>query len=218
MRKKIIYFIIISLTLIMSCTGKNENTDLSKLFKYSIINEDKMNGVKTMINIRIAKEVEKEKLYEFTQSYHKIFVNTPRLFINFYLPKMIVGEGSWASSQSDGSKIEVSIYGFTKDQSEEITNIQDNVIAKWKWNIIGAMIYLRKDDNKYTLEILSEDGSSLKKDVILSRVNGIVEIREIEKNIHGDYYKISLNGDLEFWDAEGKSGSAVVEKPLKIDF
>jgi hypothetical protein len=216
MNKILFSSVIVVFIILSSCANNSE--DPTNILNYSVLRERKVSN-ETTIDIRINNEVDKVKITDFTRSYYKNITRTGNLIIIFYLPQMTIGEGGWASSQSDGSKVEVTILGFSKSQIDQISqNPKDNALGIWKWSSVGAMIYLRKDGNNYTLEMLFKDGKSLKKAVSLSRVSGIIVIRQKEKSGLGDYYKIGSKDDLEFWDDEGKSGSAAVEKPLVVDF
>lgn len=94
--------------------------------------------------------------------------------------------------------------------------IDENIIGSWKWSIINATINLKKVENTYILEMLFDDGSKRERNVSLKKNGSLFEIRVLDDNPRGEFYKINNTGDLEFWDDEGKSGSAVVTKKLNM--
>jgi hypothetical protein len=130
---------------------------------------------------------------------------------------MQVGNGAYAMSETDGKNIDVKIYGYTTDKINELSSIlqDENIIGIWKYNLFGgSLIYLRKDNSNYTLLRFFNDGSKLEKKVIINKVNNQIEIREIETNHFGQYYKVLLNGDLEIWDNEGYINTATAIKTI----
>ena len=197
---------------------KSYEKDLYNILNYTFIDEIKIHSKKSTINIRIFKESKFDILYNFTKFLYEYFYNDKELIkVFFYLPEMQVGNGAYAMSETDGKNIDVKIYGYTTDKINELSSIlqDENIIGIWKYNLFGgSLIYLRKDNSNYTLLRFFNDGSKLEKKVIINKVNNQIEIREIETNHFGQYYKVLLNGDLEIWDNEGYINTATAIKTI----
>ena len=107
---------------------KEEQTQKSgdnKKGQYTIIKEEKLSDIKTMIDVRLTSEVDKEILTKIANEIRKDGRgNFDRIFINYYLPEMEMGMGAWAISHFNPD-LEVQIMGLTQEEKTQLLEETD---------------------------------------------------------------------------------------------
>jgi hypothetical protein len=192
----------------VSCGTKETQDAVSNEIKYTIINEEKMENIKTSIDVRLESEANKEIITKIANKLRKDGRrNYQRVFINYYLPGMEVGNGAWALSHFNPN-LEVQILGFTKEEKtqllENTSPLESNLIGRWIDNTpySGGVITISRNANILELSIKYKDGSKSSKKLIEKIVNG--QKRWIEEdNVFGEYYVLNNDGNLSIYDTEG---------------
>lgn len=217
MRSKVSIIIMVSFLICFISCGTKETQDAVRSEKlripsnetqYTIINEEKMENIKTSIDVRLESEVNKETITKIANELRKDGRrNYQRVFINYYLPGMEVGNGTWALSHFNPN-LEVQILGLTKDEKtqllEKTSLFESNLIGRWIDNTpyTGGVITISRNANILELSIKYKDGSEASKKLIEKIVNG--QKRWIEKdNVFGEYYVLNNDGNLSIYDTEG---------------
>ncbi len=209
MRCKVSIIIMVSfLICFISCGTKETQDAVSNEIKYTIINEEKIENIKTSIDVRLESEVNKETITRIANKLRKDGRrNYQRVFINYYLPGMEVGSGAWALSHFNPN-LEVQILGFTKEEKtqllENTSPLESNLIGRWIDNTpyLGGVITISRNANILELSIKYKDGSKSSKKLIEKIVNG--QKRWIEEdNVFGEYYVLNNDGNLSIYDTDG---------------
>lgn len=217
MRSKVSMIIMASFLTCFICCGTKETQDAvsseklkipSNEIQYTIINEEKMGNIKTSIDIRLESEVNKETITNIANELRKDGRrNYHRVFINYYLPGMEVGNGAWALSHFNPT-LEVQIMGFTKEEKtqllEKTSLSESNLIGRWIDNTpyMSGVISISRNANILELSIKYKDGSESLKKLIEKIVNGKKRWIE-EDNVFGEYYVLNNDGNLSIYDTEG---------------
>jgi len=220
MKKIFIIFIIMGSFLIgfFSC-GTKETQDVisseklkipSNEIQYTIINEEKYLDIKTSIDVRLKSEVDEQTITQIAKELEKERRGKyKRIFINYYLEGMKVGEGAYALSHFNPN-LEVQIMGLTREEKtqllEKTSLSESNLIGRWidDTPYLGRVITISRNANTLELSIQSlyKDGSEGSKKLIEKIVNGQKHWVE-EGNVFGEYYFLNNDGNLSIYDAEG---------------
>jgi len=217
MRSKVSIIIMVSFLICFISCGTKETQDAvsseklkipSNEIQYTIINEEKMGNIKTSLDVRLESEVNKEIITKIANELRKDGRrNYQRVFINYYLPGMEVGNGAWALSHFNPN-LEVQIMGLTKEEKtqllEKTSFFESNLIGRWIDNTpyMGGVITISGNANILELSIKYKDGSESSKKLIEKIVNG--QKRWIkEDNVFGEYYVLNNDGNLSIYDTEG---------------
>lgn len=201
-RIKLSIIIMVSFLICFISCGTNE-------IQYTIINEEKYLDIKTSIDIRLKSEVDEETITQIAKELEKERRGKyKRIFINYYLEGMKVGEGAYALSHFNPN-LEVQIMGFTKEEKTQLlkkTSLSEsNLIGRWIDDspYSGKVITISRDANTLELSIKSsyKDGSEGSKKLMEKIVNG--QKRWIEEgNVFGEYYVLNNDGNLSIYDAK----------------
>lgn len=209
MRSKVSIIIMVSfLICFISCGTKETQDAVSNEIQYTIINEEKYLDIKTSIDVRLKSEVDEQTITQIAKELEKERRGKyKRIFINYYLEGMKVGEGAYALSHFNPN-LEVQILGFTKEEKtkllENTSPLESNLIGRWIDNTpySGGVITISRNANILELSIKYKDGSKSSKKLIEKIVNG--QKRWIEEdNVFGEYYVLNNDGNLSFYDTEG---------------
>ena len=217
MRSKVSIIIMVSFLICFISCGTKETQDAvsseklkipSNEIQYTIINEEKMENIKTSLDVRLESEVNKETITKIANELRKDGRrNYQRVFINYYLPGMEVGKGGWALSHFNPN-LEFKIMGLTKEEKtqllEKTSHSESNLIGRWIDDTpqMGWVITISRNANILELSIKYKDGSEASKKLIEKIVNG--QKRWIEEdNVFGEYYVLNNDGNLSIYDTEG---------------
>ncbi len=134
-------------------------------------------------------------------------------FVNYYLERMIIGNGSYASTHFTPN-LEVEITGLT---DEEINRIVEKFHAKKPFYVDDGWKCLTKiktEEGKLTLQRAfvdpTTDDMTLDKWSLKKVINGSDTLYQKIKSETGEYYRYNSDGDLEWYDNQG-----LVDKLLK---
>lgn len=173
--------------------------------QYTIINEEKLESIKTMIDIRLESEVNEDTLIKIANELKRDGrSNFQRIFINYYLPEMEVGKGAWALSHFNPD-LEVDIIGLSKNEKAELlektSSYEGNTIGRWLDYSVGIFTISKNADNLKIYKKYS-DGSENVENLLEKMVNGQKHWIE-ENNTFGEYYLLNNDGSLSIYDTEG---------------
>ena len=121
MKSKVLLIATVSLIIsFISCgTEDAQKADVTKS-QYTIINEETLTDIKTMIDIRLESEVDEEILYKIANELREDGRRKyQRVFICYYLPDMEVGTGAWATSHFNPD-LDVKILGLSKKEKSQL--------------------------------------------------------------------------------------------------
>jgi len=184
-----------------------QETDVTKS-QYTIINEETLTDIKTMIDIRLESEVDEETLYKIANELREDGRRKyQRVFINYYLPDMEVGSGAWATSHFN-LDLDVKILGLSKKEKsqllEDTASSEGNLIGRWIDNSPGlsGVYSISRNGNIFELSIKFKDGSELTRKLIEKNIGGQKRWME-EDNDFGEYYVLNNDGTLSQYDNEG---------------
>jgi len=209
--KRLIAMLTLVIVLFLVATPACEKLKIpSNEIQYTIINEEKYLDIKTSIDVRLKSEVDEQTITQIAKELEKERRGKyKRIFINYYLEGMKVGEGAYALSHFNPN-LEVQILGFTKEEKtqllEKTSLSESNLIGRWidDTPYLGRVITISKNANTSELSIQSlyKDGSEGSKKLIEKIVNGQKHWVE-EGNVFGEYYFLNNDGNLSIYDAEG---------------
>ena len=209
MKSKVLLIATVSLIIsFISCgTEDAQKADVTKS-QYTIINEETLTDIKTMIDIRLESEVDEEILYKIANELREDGRRKyQRVFIDYYLPDMEVGAGAWATSHFNPD-LDVKILGLSKKEKsqllEETASSKDNLIGRWIDNSPGlsGVYSISRNGNILELSIKFKDGSEMTRKLVEKNVGGQKRWME-EDNDFGEYYVLNDDGTLSQYDNEG---------------
>ena len=93
--------------------------------------------------------------------------------------------------------------------TEKTDSIENEILGKWRSDksLKGATLVLtQSSDKKLIMRVTFKKGSTKNERLVESKVNG--KKRYDHKNIHGEYYMLENNGNLGFYDRDGKFDEA----------
>lgn len=198
---------------VLSCLFSNHmnltttaNTDETKQVdvKYELI-EDKRydNFDKRSVVVRLDEKVSKEQLIQIGTDI-KNETSFSKTFINYYLPEMVVGDGSWAYTHFR-PELDVRIQGLKKGGLNDLKIYNnESVIGKWEDKAFGIIYVLEKNGDSYVMTLNLSDGK------VIQEVKRVSENKFIQVDPEKeDYYIINDGGNLEVWDDIGKVDTLV---------
>ncbi len=164
---------------------------------YTIIQEDKIKGIKYSVDLEIAKEIYEYEIVGIFNAIKGRNQGYERYFVHFYLPDMKVGSGAWATANYSSGELKVSILGLTaKAVNEAQAKNHDNSIGVWKNNLYGSIVHLVKRGDSFVFLEEFEDGV-LEEPVIRDGWKFFIPTSPT-----GDFYYL-VGKYLEVWDEEG---------------
>lgn len=194
--------------IIIICFGCEKKETPQVEVPYTIIKEEKLGTIKTMIDIRLESEMNEDTLRKIARELRSEGRSQfTRVFINYYLPDMEVGAGAWALSHFNPD-LEVEIIGLSKDEKAELFNkpssYEGTLIGKWLDTspYSGGIITISKNADNLKIYKKYSDGSESEKKLIEKIVNGQKRWNE-EGNTFGEYYLLNKDGSLSIYDPDG---------------
>lgn len=222
--------LIMAIALLTSCSSGNSNNSVDNNtsdavsipdnvnipgdINYSIVKEQEFPIYnKTSIEVRLNKATSEDVLKKIGTEIQRDRKEFSKVYIFYYLPEMIIGNGAWATSHFDPN-LKVDIIGGTVEEISklEAQSVSGEILKKWKDPdpYIGGMKFLVKEDGKLLMKTVFKDGSERKEVLKESKQNG--RTRYDYENTAGEYYLILKDGDLELIDDYGSIGKAQVVK------
>lgn len=177
---------------------------------YTIINTNVIPGIKRSLDIRLNHRVEEDVLRSIATELKNADQNRyERTFIVYYLPKMEVGAGGWATTNFNPD-LEVKILGLTPKQEKTFANDSEDskrdVIGIWL-DRDGKITIYRKGGKLY-LERKFKDGSSSNNKMVEKSSSSGKGFEEKGGASFGEYYVIDRQGNLQIRDQDGLVATA----------
>ena len=173
---------------------------------YSILEDEKLYGIKRSVEVSLNKKVSREVLKEFALSIKESDSRSyQRTFIGYFIAGNDRNQGYWASSHFNPN-LEVEIIGLSIEDEKALIKKaapapEANIIGSWLADrpYIGGKMTLFYTNGKLFLESAYSDGSLEVKEMAESRDNGGKRIYDKGDNIFGEYFIINESNELEFW-------------------
>jgi len=177
--------------------------------QFSIINIDKFQNIKRVVDIRINKRISKDVLKTIALKIKQEDPNNyDSTYIGFYLPKMKVNSGYWATAFFRPN-LEIKFWGTTKEAFERSLSQQkkeqpgETVIGVWTDELFPGshcLITIYKKDNKLFMRKVYSDQSQGDYECVTYKLGNQTRIKQ-KKDKVGDYYVIDSTGNLWYGDA-----------------
>lgn len=173
---------------------------------FEIIEDIKKSNIKRSVTIRLTNKVSKETLYKIAKYIKSNDRKTyKRTFILYYLPKMEIGAGAWATTHFNPT-LKVNILGLTLEEEvvlkSKTKNVNRNEIGSWITESFPGILTIYKEKKAYFLEWRFNDGSKLNREVI--KKSSSKGIRFERKNeTRGEYFIVNNDNNLESWANSG---------------
>jgi len=202
---RLVTMIACALSIVAICNTSAISADA----RYEIINKDTLGSIKCSLEIRIEKKVTKEVLQNIALDIKsKLDMKYDLIFINYYLPNMRVGSGSWATSHFNPD-LKVVIQGLTSKQEAKFKGSSkkkssSNVIGSWlsESPFLNFKLSIIKESGKLWIVREYTDGSKGKTELLDGGISRKVSYRE-KGNQHGEYYILDGSGNLSSYDSYG---------------
>lgn len=208
--KKIVHLLIIALTF-YAC--ENNISD-----KFEIIEKNRMEKAsKIELKVKLSEIVNETELKEIANKLRKQHSNYKKIYIFYLLPEHSGENGAWAISHFK-PELELEIIGSTEVRSDDKIQMSENetLVSEWVDNdpTLPANVYLIKLEDKLVIKTKYKKNKYSKGETIEKEVTKISEngkTRFDYDNKFGEYYVIEENGNLGYYDNDGKFKEAQVK-------
>lgn len=187
-----------------SKTQKPEN-NISQI-DYEVIEQSKIKGIKYSVNIRLKEKITLKQIKQFANKYkNNLDEDYERIFMNYYLPETIIGNGSWAMSHFTNNNLNAQIIGITIAQENNLKKHQVNekVIGDWLYEVLKHRIVIYEKNGQTFSRTFFTDGSGGTKQLIVKNHLGQKRYYEQGEPEH-QYMTINKKGFLEFYENNEK--------------
>lgn len=181
---------------------------------YSIINSEKVQGVKRSLEVQLNKKVSEETLRAIAlELKSQNSGGYDRIFITYYLPGMRVGAGAWATTHFNPDQ-EVRILGLTAEEETKLatepTPANREIIGRWldESPYVGSRITIFREGGKLYIEQKFKDGSSHKIELFEKRSPLGRRFDKLEGSRFGDHWVLDSHGNLQMRDNDGLIATA----------
>ena len=179
-----------------------------KVVSHSVIEKKCNLPIKCGLDVRLDSAISRAQLVDLALKLKKELSHeeqkAEKIFIHYWLPDMVLGAGSWASTDFT-PELKVNIRGATSDQeqkSNQQIGADEKVVGKWAHNQLSATYTFIEKGGALFMHTMFSDGSSDTKELMKRKVNS--QTRYYEKDDDsGEYYMINSDGVLEAHDEEG---------------
>ena len=210
-RKRVLYIFVLMICFSFEALHSQESAKDTIQWSYKIISDTPYHHYKRTVVVRLSERISEDELKALAAKIKKMDSKQyERTFITYYLPKMEVGHGAWASSHYDPN-LKIEIYGTTKEQNVKMTNeakkkkTDRDVIGTWyiEAPYVSRTIILFRKDNKVFRERIWKDGSSSIEEMTERKTPQGMQYQEIDSDSESDFYIINNKNDLEIHDSYG---------------
>jgi hypothetical protein len=180
-------------------TGGEKISD-AVLPAYSIITSARQPPVKATVEVRLENKITTEEIESVAMAIREsLRGDFRRIFITYYLPKMKVGAGAWATSHWNPG-LEVHVLGMALDEEQDLLSEKgetQNRIGRWldETPSVSSVIELVENHGAIEMRQRFKDGSD--------RVVRVTKVDEKYILAQGEYLRINSQGRLEWYDADG---------------
>lgn len=225
---KIIFYTTIALFIATSCNDKDNkqtNQDFAEQrsvkasgIEYKIVNETPNEALnKNNIDIELPSKTTREGLTVIANEIRSSRTKYNKLWIFYYLPGMAHGSGAWATTHFE-PELSVNILGSTIEQSKQqkqlVDSIEGAIVGKWNEEQATSSSYiLLNRSGKLFLKTIFKNGQSMEREMRKRKVNQYLERLDYIESMHGEYFLINKEGQLEFLNKNNKRFAT--GKPVK---
>lgn len=160
---------------------------------------------KTKVYVRLEKAIDEQALSKIAHQIKDSRKKHEKVYIFYLLPDQEKGKGAWAYSHFT-PQLEIKIQGTSIEEAEKLNSstVSGEILSKWEDTqpYVGNIKYLVKENGELFMKIIYKDGS--KKNEKLSKVKYQNNVRYNYKNKHGEFYVVEANGNLGYYDSDGK--------------
>ncbi len=179
---------------------------------YSIIDTDIIPGIKRSLDVRLNKKVSEDVLRVIAL---KLKSNDSqqydRTFIVYYLPRMTVGAGGWATTHFNPT-LDLWIRGLSAQEEQTLVTqpaLSDReVIGSWLDEFVGSQITIYLEDGTLLMEQKFKDGSSLREELNQRSLPFGQRFEMKGGSSSGDHWIIDQEGNLQTRDSLGLISTA----------
>ncbi|KAF1073317.1 hypothetical protein [Halodesulfovibrio sp. MK-HDV] len=172
---------------------------------YRIVDEEMLGTAKRQVDVLLDERISEEELRAIAKKIKASAGTFDRTFIGY----VIKGEKSspyWATTHYNPD-LKVVVLGGTKKEIQRLKatslNEEGEIIGSWlATNGYACTMTAYMFNGKAFIKLVYADGSNGKYEYKLTKENG--KLRFEKPNDFGEYYLTDSNGDLEFWDKDGK--------------
>jgi hypothetical protein len=188
---------------------KNTEMKIPNDLTYIILEETPNDAIsKCNLNIQLSRKISKIELTALANELRSTRENYDRLWIFYTLDNMKIDAGAWATTHFT-PELDVQILGATAEEEKSSNELSKNIdgaktLGTWfeQQYTSSTHIYYEKN-GKFYVRIIFKDKSSMDSEVKKRKVKNGLRLEDVE-NTNGEYYIISKNGELEFYNHENK--------------
>ncbi len=180
---------------------------------YTIIESENLRDVKRSVRVRLARILDKDELAQIAIEIRNGDQRKyDRTFILYYLPGMLTDGLAWATTHFEPD-LSVVVLGRTREEElasdKGFANTGQNTVGEWRggWTPQISRTVLLETQDSFVLEYHLSDGSYVESVREINSQSGRKFVKT-QKTSVGEYYLITKDGNLEFWDNDGKFAAA----------
>ena len=218
--KNFIYSIFI-IILFTSCAdnskiGKYTKEPLPENFKY-VITKDESNVAleKNQIYVQLSEKLTEGQIATLAEELFNSKDKQRRFYIYYSLINSNDDEMVWAISHFD-PELEITINGSTATQEikvkENASKVDGKIIGMfYEEEFTSASYTVFEKDNKIFVKNLLKNGQSTQNEMIESKVENGKKLEFKDGLYNGEYYILTNNNQLEFYNKENKNFTTAIE-------
>ena len=185
-----------------------EPTTVASKLSYEIISDTNLRTSKRSVDVRLQNKLSENDLKQIASEIkNSDRQKYDRTFISYYLPKMTVGSGAWATSHYNPN-LEVKVLGLSFEsevvQKNKAIDPNKDVIGIWYDDRAGAgaqLLLYRKNGILY-IDTNYTDGSGDTKTLKETKIGSALRIEDIQGSSFGEYWLLQ-GKELKIFDNQG---------------
>lgn len=188
---------------------QQSDTEIPTDLTYNILEETSNKALsKCNLDLQLSRKINKNELTALANKLRSTRDQYNHLWIFYTLEGMKVGSGAWATTHFTPD-LKVEILGATAEEEKELNKLSKNVdggttIGQWfEQQATSATYVYYEKNNKFYMKTIFKDKSSMESEIKKTKVKNGLRLNDIG-NTHGEYFLIASNGNLEFYNKEGK--------------
>ena len=195
--------------------GSYTKQSLPQDFSYKVIKDESNERLeKNQLTIEINKKLNLQQLATLAEQIYDSKPRQRRFYIFYLVPGMRIGAGAWAISHFD-PELKIEILGSTMDQDSERDSLViatgGELVGKWHEEQYTAANYvIFKKNGRVFLKTVFGKGSINDDELISKKVRNGIRY-DYKENPHGEYFVVNQDGQLEFYNREGKNFTTAIK-------
>ena len=194
--------------MLVSCGEKEKEPALPSDLKYTILSEKVNNKLnKDNVDVELTRNITKEELTVIANELRETRKQYDKLWIAYFLKGTDTRNLAYAVSNFT-PELSVSISGATRDQKDRFAwaadSVDGKIIGKWREEAFTAstFVFFEKNGKFFSRQIIKE-GVMPNRELKKSMMGKQTKYQE-KGNAHGEYFVIGEQGELQFYDKNGK--------------